>query len=493
MPACPILIFSVPVDMLQTPHLTLCSSDALDALHASSLRILERVGVVVEHAAVCQRLAEAGASVDVSSGRVRFPPALVEWALAQAPRQYILHGRDPQRQARFGFGDTNLMSSPGQHAWFDHRIGERRLPLLADVSRAAALADGLPNISIAGGMAVPDDVPAPVRDVAVTAELLRHTTKPTRCFPVDRRSSYYLLEMYALVAGGKDALRRQPMTETLLDPISPLKFPQLGLEIALEFIDYGQPVCVAPMAMAGGSAPATLAGALAQENAEALAGITLIQVLAPGHPVTYGGIPHLMDPRSSVCAFGPPEQGLMAAAICQLAQRYRLPAYINVNLTDAKRLDLQAGYEKMGSLLMGALAGADLVGHAGILGADHGASLAWLAADNEALNYAKRILKGFVIDSEHLAEEVIAAVGPSGNFLAETHTVQHFRKEFWLHGRAWTRQPYDLWSASGESMGDRLADLVDQALARQQPARLDSALDGEIESLLRAAYRELAA
>ncbi len=475
-----------------TPRLAPCPPETLDALHASSLRILDRVGVVVEHPPVCQRLADAGASLEPGSGRVRFPPALVEWALSQAPRRYILHGRDPQRQARFGFGEINLLSSPGQPAWFDHRSGERRPPVLADISRAATLGDALANVTIVGAMAVPGDIPQAVRDVAVTAELLRGTTKPTRCFPVDRRSSHYLLEMYAAVAGGKAALRQHPMTETLLDPISPLKFPRLGLEIALEFIAYGQPVCVAPMAMAGGSAPVTLAGALAQENAEALAGITIVQALAPGHPVSYGGIPHLMDPRSSLCSFGSPEQGLMAAAICQLARRYGLPVYVNVNLTDAKRLDLQAGFEKMGGLLMGALAGADLVGHAGILGADHGASLAWLAADNEALSYARRILKGFVVDDEHLAEELIAAVGPSGNFLAEAHTVQHFRKELWLPGRAWTRQPYDLWAASAESMGERLADLVDRLLAGAPPAPLEPTLEGEIAALLQAAYRELA-
>jgi trimethylamine--corrinoid protein Co-methyltransferase len=141
-----------------------------------------------------------------------------------------------------------------------------------------------------------------------------------------------------------------------------------------------------------------------------------------------------MDSKSSTCSFGSPEQGLMAAAMCQMGRYYELPVYINVNLTDSKMLDLQAGIEKMGSLVMGCMAGADLFGHAGIVGADHGGSLTWLLADHEAMNFARRIVSGFAVDEEHLAEAVINDVGPGGNFLSERHTVEHFRKEFWLPG-----------------------------------------------------------
>ncbi len=119
--------------------------------------------------------------------------------------------------------------------------------------------------------------------------------------------------------------------------------------------------------------------------------------------------------------------------------------YVNANLTDAKRLDAQAGLEKAASLLLAIIGGADQFGHGGIVGADHGAGLDWLVVDDEALGFVKRIARGFEVDDDTLAYDVIAAVGSSGDFLAERHTVTHFRRELFLPSARWTREPYDKW------------------------------------------------
>jgi trimethylamine--corrinoid protein Co-methyltransferase len=246
------------------------------------------------------------------------------------------------------------------------------------------------------------------------------------------------------------------------------------------------------MAMTAGTAPGTLAGTLAQENAEILAGVVLTQLLAPGTPITYGGIPHIMDPRTGICSFGSPEQGVMAAAMVQIAHSYGFPVYVNVGLTDAKLLDAQAGAEKAATLLLGVLAGADTFGHCGICGTDHAGSLLWLACDNEVMSYVKRIARGFAVDDERLAADVIRAVGPAGNFLAEEHTVRHFREELWLPGPMWTRQPYDLWRAdSSLSFADRLYRYVEGILAAHQPEPLDEALAREIDRIVERAKQEL--
>lgn len=286
--------------------------------------------------------------------------------------------------------------------------------------------------------------------------LVKISGKPTRCRPVSRRSSHYVLEIYQVVAGSSEALRARPMTEVFLEPISPLQLPETGLDTLVEFLAYGQPVSFGPMAMASGTAPATLAGALAQENAEILAGLVVVQTIAPGTPVTYGGIPHIMDQRTSICAFGSPEQGLMALAMVEIGKGYGFPVYINVNLTDSKLLDAQAGMEKLWGLVAGMLAGADLFGHAGIVGTDHGGCLAWLVVDDEAAEFAKRILRGFTIDDETLAAAVIAEVGPAGNFLSHEHTVRNFRQELWFPNQVWTRDTFDAWVSKGSTtMADR--------------------------------------
>jgi trimethylamine---corrinoid protein Co-methyltransferase len=477
---------------LPAPRLSLLSPEEIHSIHDASLEVLSHVGIQVHNHTLMQRLAEGGARVDPARSLVYLEEDLVMDAIHQAGKQFVLHGRDPAKTARFGFGERNLISSPGQFSWFDHRSGARREPVLADAREAAILGDALPNLTIVGAMAVPVDVPPAIRDVVLTAELLKRTGKPVRAFPISRRSSHYVLELLALVAGGTEALRQRPMSEMMLEPISPLQLPDTQVDIMLEFLEYGQPVNVSPMAMATGTAPATLAGVLVQENAEILASIVAVQALAPGASVLYGGIPHIMDPRTSLCSFGSPEQGLMALGLAELGKHYGFPVYVNVNLTDAKRLDVQAGMEKIGSLLQGMLAGADLFGHAGIVGADHGGSLAWLLADNEALGFAKRIARGFDVSEESLAVPVVSAVGPGGNYLAEMHTRQHFRQELWLPGSMWTRETYDAWSASGGlSMEQRLSLSVDNLLKSHVPEPLDPALEQEIDRLVAASRREL--
>jgi trimethylamine---corrinoid protein Co-methyltransferase len=477
---------------MSQPRITLLSADDIQAIHDTSLKILRDVGVRVKNADVQDHLAEAGVIVDREREIARFREDTVMWALESVEKQYIIHGRSAGRVARYGYGDQNLISSPGQYAWFDHRSGERREPTLEDARAAALVGDALPNVTIVGAMSMALDVPEAIRDVVVTAELVKTTGKPTWCWPVTRRSSKYVLEIYKALAGGREALKERPMVEVFLEPISPLQLADPSLDNVFEYIDHGQPVCVGPMASASGTGPATLAGTLAQENAEVLAGIVAVQAIGPGTPMMYGGIPHLMDLRTATFVFSSPEQALMAVAMVEIGKHYGLPVYVNVNLSDSKSLDAQAGMEKMGTLVPAMLAGADLFGHAGIRGQDHGGSLPWLVLDNESVDFAKRLLRGFEVDEERLAAPVIADVGPGGHFLMHDHTLRHFRQEQWFPGDLWTRQTYDDWQAGGElTVMDRALARVEHILEQHEPEPLDPSLAAEIDRIVAAARREI--
>jgi trimethylamine--corrinoid protein Co-methyltransferase len=468
------------------------SEAEIRAVHDASLVILRDTGVLVHHDGVLDLLAEAGASVDRGCRIARLSESLVMECVSRAGKRYILHGRSPDRVARFGYGDLVLMSSPGQYAWVDMDTGERRAPTAADLRDAIRLGDALPNVDIVGAMATPSEVPAACRDVSLTAALVKGTTKPTRAWVANGRTARYVLEIYRAIAGGEAALRERPMVEAFLEPISPLQLPRDGLDILIEFVRAGQPASFGPMAMASGTAPATLAGTLAQENAEILAGIVVAQLVAPGTPVTYGGIPHVMDPRTNICSFGSPEQAIMAVAMVQIARFYGFPAYINVGLTDAKVPDAQAGIEKGSSLVLGVLAGADTFGHAGICGTDHGASLSWLLIDDGLMAFAKRIARGLEINPETLAADVVRQVAPGGSFLAEDHTVRHFRREIWSPGPVWTRQTWDGWSGAGRStMGARAAEEVRRILAAHEPQPIEEPLAREVDRIVDFARQEL--
>ena len=468
------------------------SDGEIQSVHNAALGILRDTGIMVHHDGALELLTRAGARVDKDSRIARLPEKLVMDSIEQAGKKYVLHGRDPQRTARFGYGDLVLVSSPGQYSWIDTDSGERRAATIRDAREAIKLGDALSNITIVGSMAQPEQVSQAWRDVYLTGELVKGTGKPTRCWVKNGRTAKYILQIYRTVAGGDAALREKPMVEAFLEPISPLQLPKDGLDIVKEFAQAGQPVSIGPMAMTSGTAPGTVAGTLAQENAEILAGVVVTQLFAPGTPITYGGIPHIMDPRTSICSFGSPEQGLMAVAMVQMARHYGFPAYINVGLTDAKVPDAQAGVEKGTSLLAGALAGADTFGHCGICGTDHAGSLVWLYLDNEVMEYVKRIVRGFEVNADTLATEVVRQVGPGGNFLAEEHTVEHFRKELWLPGTAWTRESWDAWAAGGNlSMAERIKNEVKRILDSHKPEPLEAETAKQVDSIVEAARREL--
>ena len=462
------------------------------ALHDASLVILRDTGVVVRHPAVLQLLGERGARVDRDRELARLPERLVMECISQAGKRYVLHGRDTSCTARFGSGELNQLSSPGQFGWIDSVTGRLRPATRQDARQAIALGDALPNITVVGSMAQPHEISERYREVALTAELVRGSTKPTRTWVYNGRTARYVLEIYRTLAGGDDALRRRPMTEAFLEPISPLQLSHEGLAMLIEFVRAGQPVSIGPMAMTSGTAPGTLAGTLAQENAEILAGLVVAQLLAPGTPIQYGGIPHIMDPRTSICSFGSPEQALMAVAMTQLGGFYGWPVYINVGLTDAKLLDAQAGMEKAATLVLGALAGAELFGHAGICGTDHGASLEWLVADDELMAYVKRIVRGFPVDQGRIGTDVVHAVGPCGSFLMEQHTLDHFRQELWIPDPVWTRDVRATWENKGrQSVVERIGERVRELLTTHRVEPLEEGLDRELDRIVEAAKREL--
>ncbi len=473
------------------PRYGILSQSEIDSIHQATVRVLGGVGVRIYHDVVLERLAAAGARVDRTAQIARMGEQLVMDSLERAGKSYVLYGRDGTRTARFGYGDLVTISTPGQHSWVDAVHKSRRAPTSDDTRQAIRVGDALEHITIVGAMTQPVDVPTPIRDVWLTAELVKGTNKPTRCFVADGRSARYVLEIYKAAAGGEQQLRERPQIEAFVEPISPLQMPATGMDILLEFTRLGLPVSCGPMVQAGATGPATLAGTLVQENAENLAAIAITQVLNPGTPMMYGGIPHIMDMRTSLISFASPEQGLMAVAMAQMAKSYGLPAYVNAGLADSKLVDVQSGLEKGMNFLLGALAGADLIAHLGITGPDQGASLAQLVVDNEMVAFVKRTLRGIRVDVETMAVPVIEDIQHDGHHLSHPHTVQHFRDEMWIP-KMWDRRNWDPWlQDGGKSMAELAEERVHDILAHHSPEPIDEALAREIDAIVESAKEHL--
>jgi trimethylamine--corrinoid protein Co-methyltransferase len=234
------------------------------------------------------------------------------------------------------------------------------------------------------------------------------------------------------------------------------------------------------MVQMGASGPFSFSGVLALENAEILSGITMTQILNPGHPVTYGGIAHIFDMKNQTISFGSPEQALISIALTNLGKNFDFPVYSNTGLTDSKNIDTQSGFETAATLLAGSMAGSDIFGHLGISGADYAADLTKLIIDNELAGYIIRILSGFNIkDLEDSYKEILNA-GISGNFLSSNLTINNFRKIIWYP---------ELFQRSTQDTGDRI---IDKALEKKESILnnprllpLDKKTDNELRRIIK--------
>jgi trimethylamine--corrinoid protein Co-methyltransferase len=437
------------------------------------------------------RLEAAGARVERSAQRARIPEELVLRSVERAGKQFAIYGRDPSRCAAFGVGRRNYNSVAGEACWVDAPGGNRRYAALADVAIAARLCDALDAINVVGAMTDPQDLPVQIRPVEVLAQLLRNTAKPVTFWYHDRASARYVNEILIALRGDERKAAEQPPCYPFLEPISPLRFPFNGIDLLYETARLNLPVPIGPMAQMGLSAPATVAGTLAQENAEILAGVVITQLIREGMPVCYGGICHAFDMRTTQLIFSGPEQAIFGVAMTQMGKHYGLPVYINVGLTDSKRPDAQAGLEAAATLAFGAAAGADIFGHMGISGVDQATSLDMLVLQNEIIRYVESTLREFEISGETFGLDLTAAVGPGGTFIDQPHTAAHFRREMWFP-KILDREYYEAWKDAGAlSTEERCRRRKEELLAARQVEPLPPELDREFDRILAAARREL--
>ena len=468
------------------------SDDQIRKVHDKSMEILSRIGVVVPHEDMLGRLAAAGAEVDTSAQRVRMPEEMVMQAVASAGKSFTLYGRDTSKTAEFGVGKRNYNSIAGEASWIDRPGGARRYAKLEDAGTAARFADALPHINIAGAMTDPQEIPVDVRCVAVLAEMLKNTTKPVTFWYHDRASARFINEILIALRGDQERASEMPPCYPFLEPISPLRFPFNGIDLLYETARLDLPVPVGPMAQMGLSAPGTVAGTLAQENAEVLAGIVITQMVKPGLPVCYGGICHAFDMRTTQLIFGGPEQAIFGVAMTQMGKHYSLPVYINVGLTDSKRPDAQAGLEAGVTLALGAAAGADIFGHMGISGVDQASSLDMLLVQDEIIGYVESTMRGIDFSDEAFGIDVMAEAGPGGSFIDKMHTAEHFRKELWFP-RLLDRDYYQAWLDKGaRSTEDAARERAEEILSQHEPEPPSKDLAKALDEIVAAAERELA-
>jgi trimethylamine--corrinoid protein Co-methyltransferase len=409
------------------------SKQEIQQIHDTSMRLLANVGVEFPYQPALATFQKHG--VKTSGQRVYLSEDQVMKGLACAPKQFTIHARNPERNVVIGGGRP--VFAPGYGAPFlvdaapSKGVRGKRVPTMEDYVNLVKITHALPNQDLSGHLLVqPAVANADTAHVQMLHAHMVHSDKAFIGSIAGKRGARHTVEMSRILFGGD--LTDRAVTISLINSLSPLGYTAEMLEALVEFATVRQPLVIAALMMAGATGPVTLAGVLAAQTAELLAGIVLTQFINPGTPVVFGSTSTNMDLRSGALAIGSPELSQMIVAHAQLARHYGLPSRSGGALTDASYPDAQAGFEGMMSLLTAVNAGVDFVLHAGGIVSSYLAfSYEKLVLDDEMCGMVRRLHQGIDVTPETLAYEVIADAGPGGNYLMERHTVERCRTEFW--------------------------------------------------------------
>ncbi|MDJ0782092.1 MAG: trimethylamine methyltransferase family protein [Desulfosarcinaceae bacterium] len=406
-------------------------AEDLRQIHAATMKVMQAVGVDFSYAPALEVLAKAGCRIE--GERVFFDPDLVEEMVAKAPSEFTLHGRNPERNVVIGGDQIAYLPCYGPPFVTDLDQG-RRTSTLDDFTNFVKLGHASQNLDITGGMmAEPNDIPPEARNAEMLYAAMRFSDRPFMGGAIGAEAARETIEMAAILFGVSEAeLAERPPMISILCSRTPLGFDDRMLGAIMAYAEAGMPQLISSLSIAGATSPVTMEGTLVVQNAEILAGIVLTQLIRPGTPVVFSGSSSSAAMRYGTLSVGAPEMAVNTAATAQMARFYGIPSRGGGAITDAKFPDAQAGLESMMSLLMASMSGIHFVLHAaGILEGYMVASYEKFIIDDEICGMCKRIRRGAQIDAERLALEVIAQVGPGGEFLTQMHTFQNFRKEFY--------------------------------------------------------------
>ena len=471
------------------PRLKVLNREQALAIHAAALEILEKIGFKMEHSGALSMLADAGATVS-DGDWVRLPAAMVEKAIASAPRQFSLY--DHRGNEAMCLVDGNSYYGTGSDATFtiDLETGQRRRTVLNDVASFARLVDGLENMNFAMSMANPEDVPIDDIYVHVFACMVKNTNKPIVFIADSGKDIARIYQIACQVAGGEANLRQKPFLLNYSEAISPLRFPANVMEKLVFCAQHGIPVCFPSGSNAGGGAPVTLAGAMAMGIAENLVGLTVHQLAGKGAPFLFGPNVSVLDMKSTVVSYGCPEWSLTQAALADMRDEiYGLPTWAFAGASDAKVMDAQAGAEAMFSIITGMLCGANLIHDVGFLEYGNTSSLEMVTMADELVAMSRFFARGIPVNKDTLALEAIERVGrggPGSIFLMDDHTFEHFMEAQFLP-RLLDRSRYDAWKeAGGSDLYRRCNAESKRILSEHQVTAKPAEVLGEIERILQA-------
>ncbi len=457
----------------------------LKAIYQTALRLLAELGMGEVPERLKADLLKAGA-IELAEDRIGLPPSLVDAYIASSAKSFVLHGRDPERSIEIG-GDKVYFGTGGAAVnTLDIDTGRYRPSTLVDLHDFTRLQDSLDNIAWFTRCCIATDVPDNYDlDINTAYALLKNTTKPVATAFTIADHVAPIVEMLDIAAGGPGAFAKRPFLKAHISPvISPMRFGEDAVDVVYECIAHNIPMSCITAAQAGATAPATMAGFLAQSLAETLASLVMVNVISPGFPMIFSNWPLVIDLRTGAFAGGGGETILLNAASAQLSNWLGLLSGVASSMTDAKAIDAQYGMEKGMTSLAAALAGGNLIYEsAGMTAALLGVSFEAFVLDDDMLAMSYRALRGVEVNDTNLGFDAIcAAIRGDGHFLGAQQTYDAMERDYHYPKLADRDQPRT-WEENGaEDAWTRANERAKHVLATHRPNYLSAEQDAAIRA-----------
>ncbi|MDO5409474.1 MAG: trimethylamine methyltransferase family protein [Lachnospiraceae bacterium] len=452
--------------------------DILDA----AFSILENTGCRIHYDKALELLVENGCTADGIT--VKIPRSLVKRCIDSVPKVIQMYDRNGKESMTLGGRNTYFGAGPTCCFFYDPYTGERRKPEKQDAANTAKLTDALPHLDYAMSLCMIADKTPTLADVHELDAMVRNTTKPICTWAFNPSNLRYMLEMCAVVAGGKDKLAEKPFVIVYSEPTSPMVHEKEALQKVFVTTEYGIPTLYTPGMIMGATSPVTLAGSLAVGFADTFVGLVINQLLRPGAPFMGGTSGTPLDMTTMQTPYGAPATSLLLGASNEILHYLGIPAFDMAGSTESKTVDAQAGIEASFQTMLSLLTGGNLVHDAGFMDIGMTGSLTMLCVCNEIIGMAKRYCAGIEVNEDRIGLEYIEEVGPGGNFLHSEQTMEYFRTEFYYPDLL-ERRIYDAWKEDGAlTMEERAAKKVRMILASHEPEALAPEIQEKLDKLV---------
>ena len=432
----------------QTLQVRVATETQTAHIHQAVLKILSEIGVILEHDATRELLVAHHGCRLGDDGYLRMPPELVEQALATVPRNIRLH--DLNGDVRVDTSSHLTAYCPGHNCVriLDRQTGRLRPCTLADIRETAIVCDALPNLSMSCSLGYPSDIPAEDEAVETVRTLFRHCSKPAAILAHDEHIQSRILAHLGDLAGGFGNLADKPIALELMGPISPLRLPEDFCDRLINAARHRLPVVCYPATFPGMSSPISVAGAIAQSSAEAIAGIVVHQITEPGAPVLSGSAVLPMDMRQADLAYGSPEYMLNGLGAADYFKSIGVPCWIGAGCSDSHDFDAQAAAEAGANMAVAAMASTPFVHNLGFLSGGRTGSLEMMTLCDELVGWTNQMAAGCAVDADAIALDVVRRAAPDNSFLTDPHTQERYLSENW-YPTLFERSDADAWLENG--------------------------------------------